>query len=92
MKLLFSFVYPPTVKAQGKSSSARLPVVGSNAVPKPALVVVVVNAYSAYILQLGMKRFNLHDVISLENFPGEEEVFVPPTIDYDARSSRKLQT
>jgi hypothetical protein len=88
MKLLFSFVYPHTPKAQGKSSGARFPVVGFNDVPKPAFVVVVVNPCS---LQLGMKWFNLHDVTSLENLPGEEEVLVRPAKDHNARSSRKLQ-
>ncbi len=75
MNLLFSFVLPPTQKAQGKSSGTRFPVVGLNVLPMRAFVVVVVDLCP--LPQFGMKRFNLHDVSALENFPGEEEVFVP---------------
>jgi hypothetical protein len=73
--LLVSFVLPPTPIAQGKSSSARLSIVGFNVVSMRAFVVVVVNSS---ILLFGMKRYNLHDVTPLENFPGEEETLVRP--------------
>jgi hypothetical protein len=33
---------------------------------------------NSYQYQLGMKRFNLHEVSSFENVPGEEEAFVCP--------------